>query len=30
LLRGFDHVRSEWALICTVHNLTKLVSHRIA
>ena len=30
LLRGFDPVRSEWALICTVHNLTKLVSHRIA
>jgi transposase len=30
LLRGFDNVRNEWALICTVHNLTKLVSHRLA
>jgi transposase len=30
LLRGFDAVRSEWALLCTVHNLTKLVSHRLA
>ena len=30
LLRGFDQVRSEWALICTAHNLTKLVSHRLA
>jgi transposase len=30
LLRGFDNARSEWALICTVHNLTKLVSHRPA
>jgi Transposase DDE domain len=30
LLRGLDHVRSEWALICTVHNLTKLVHHRRA
>ncbi len=24
LLRGIDKVRAEWALICTVHNLTKL------
>ena len=24
LLRGLDKVQSEWALICTVHNLTKL------
>jgi transposase len=29
-LRGFDKVRHEWALICAVHNLTKLVSHRLA
>jgi transposase len=29
-LRGFDQARSEWALICTVHNLTKLVRHRLA
>jgi Transposase DDE domain len=29
-LRGFDNVRQEWALICAVHNLTKLVSHRRA
>jgi hypothetical protein len=29
-LRGFDQVRHEWALICTVHNLTKLLSHRAA
>lgn len=24
LLRGIDRVTSEWALICTTHNLTKL------
>lgn len=30
LLRGFDKVDHEWALICTVHNLTKLLSHRPA
>jgi transposase len=30
LLRGFDKVSHEWALICTVHNLTKLVGHRLA
>ena len=24
LLRGLDKVRSEWAMICTVHNLHKL------
>jgi transposase len=24
LLRGIDKVKAEWALICTVHNLTKL------
>ena len=26
LLRGIDKVRHEWALICTAHNLNKLVS----
>ncbi len=30
LLRGFDQVQQEWALICTVHNLAKLVGHRLA
>ena len=30
LLRGFQKVRHEWALICTVHNLTKLLGHRTA
>jgi transposase len=25
LLRGLDKVKAEWALICTAHNLTKLV-----
>ena len=30
LLRGFDKVRHEWALICTTHNLTKLLNHRPA
>jgi Transposase DDE domain len=24
LLRGFDKVKAEWALICTAHNLAKL------
>ena len=24
LLRGFEKVRAEWALICTAHNLTKM------
>ena len=24
LLRGFDKVKAEWALICTAHNLSKL------
>ena len=24
LLRGFDKVKAEWALICTAHNLGKL------
>jgi transposase len=27
LLRGFDKVQGEWALICTAHNLCKLISH---
>ena len=26
LLRGIDKVTSEWALICTAHNLTKLAN----
>jgi transposase len=30
LLRGFPAVEAEWALICTAHNLTKLVSARAA
>lgn len=29
-LRGFHNVRHEWALICTVHNLTKLLRQRTA
>ena len=24
LLRGFDKVKAEWAMICTAHNLSKL------
>ena len=24
LLRGFEKVKAEWALICTAHNLSKL------
>jgi len=28
LLRGFSKVRHEWALICTAHNLTKLLAAR--
>jgi transposase len=28
LLRGFNRVRAEWALICTAHNLLKLAGHR--
>ena len=27
-LRGLDNVRSEWAMICTVHNLLKLAQAR--
>ena len=30
MLRGFDKVRHEWALICTVHNLAKLIASRAA
>jgi transposase len=30
LLRGFTKVEAEWALICTAHNLTKLVAARTA
>jgi hypothetical protein len=26
LLRGLDKVKCEWAIICTVHNLTKLAA----
>jgi hypothetical protein len=29
LLRGFENVRAEWAIVCTVHNLLKLVQWRI-
>jgi transposase len=28
LLRGFDKVRAEWAIVCTVHNLLKLAQRR--
>jgi hypothetical protein len=27
MLRGFEKVRAEWALVCTAHNLLKL-AHR--
>ena len=30
LLRGRDKVASEWAMICTVHNLLKLAGNRLA
>jgi transposase len=30
LLRGFGKVQAEWALICTAHNLTKLLAARTA
>jgi transposase len=30
LLRGFSKVEAEWALVCTAHNLTKLVTARTA
>jgi transposase len=28
LLRGFENVRAEWAIVCTVHNLLKLARWR--
>jgi transposase len=28
LLRGFERVRAEWAIVCTVHNLLKLACRR--
>ena len=28
LLRGFERVRAEWALVCTAHNLLKLANRR--
>ena len=28
LLRGFDKVKQEWAILCTVHNLLKLANAR--
>ncbi len=30
LLRGFTKVKAEWALVCTAHNLTKLVRSQAA
>jgi transposase len=30
LLRGFAKVEAEWALVCTAHNLTKLLAARLA
>jgi transposase len=30
LLRGFAKVKAEWALVCTAHNLTKLLAARTA
>jgi IS5 family transposase len=29
LLRGFEKVSAEWALVCTAHNLLKLANGRI-
>jgi len=29
LMRGFDKVRAEWAIVCTAHNLLKLAHRRI-
>ena len=28
LLRGFEKVRAEWAIVCTAHNLLKLAHRR--
>jgi len=28
LMRGFEKVRAEWAIVCTAHNLLKLVQGR--
>ena len=28
LLRGFERVRAEWAIVCTAHNLLKLAHRR--
>ena len=28
LLRGFENVRAEWAMVCTAHNLLKLAQWR--
>ena len=30
LLRGFEKVRAEWAIVCTAHNLLKLAQRRTA
>ena len=30
LRRGFSKVQDEWALVCTAHNLTKLLAARAA
>jgi len=27
-LGGFENVRHEWILMCTVHNLDKLIAHQ--
>jgi hypothetical protein len=29
-LRGFTKVKNEWALVCTAHNLAKLLAARTA
>ena len=28
LMRGFEKVRAEWAIICSIHNLLKLLLRR--
>ena len=30
LRRGLDNVKTEWSLACTVHNIRKLHTHRLA